>query len=298
MQLPNKIEKLRQTSQIKFIEKIVNKMIDADYCGMASEMAYTFLLGVIPFMLFLMSVFSSLGKKTLFHSILGFVGRVAPHDVSNLISGTLKEIIVFKQGGIMAIMSFFVTVVLASNAIAALMKGLNRTFSTDETRPFWYTRLLSVIMVFLTTSVLFISVNMIVFGKIIVHFFMMYTHMSDFACKIIMIMRWPVSFCVLYLTAYLCYFILPDIKATGKTKHKITAPGTLFFCIFWLAGSWGFSLYLNNLNTYNKVFGTVGAFAIMMVWLYYTSMIILFGGEINSLVFEKLKEKGEIDDGD
>ena len=73
---------------------------------------------------------------------------------------------------------------------------------------------------------------------------------------------------------------------------------SLFFCIFWLAGSWGFSLYLNNLNTYNKVFGTVGAFAIMMVWLYYTSMIILFGGEINSLVFEKLKEKGEIDDGD
>ena len=39
------------------------------------------------------------------------------------------------------------------------------------------------------------------------------------------------------------------------------------------------------------VYGTIGAFAVLMVWLYYTSVLILIGGEINSQVYNKLNEK-------
>jgi len=63
----------------------------------------------------------------------------------------------------------------------------------------------------------------------------------------------------------------------------------MFFCFCWLAGSWGFSVYVNNLQTYNRVYGTIGAFAMLMVWLYYTSILILIGGEINSQVYNKLE---------
>ena len=58
-----------------------------------------------------------------------------------------------------------------------------------------------------------------------------------------------------------------------------------------MLGSWCFSLYLSNINAYNKVYGTIGAVAILMVWLYYTSLIILVGGEINSRVYNRLQAK-------
>ena len=74
-------------------------------------------------------------------------------------------------------------------------------------------------------------------------------------------------------------------------KIKSVLPGTFFFSFFWMIGSWCFSLYLSNLNTYNRVYGTIGAFAILMVWLYYTSLIVLIGGEINSRVYARLKRK-------
>ena len=74
-------------------------------------------------------------------------------------------------------------------------------------------------------------------------------------------------------------------------KIRSVLPGTFFFSFFWMIGSWGFSLYLSNLNTYNRVYGTIGAFAILMVWLYYTSLIVLIGGEINSRVYARLKRK-------
>ena len=93
--------------------------------------------------------------------------------------------------------------------------------------------------------------------------------------------------------AFLIYYILPDLRGNEKFKRTSALPGTFFFCSFWLLGSWGFSLYVNNLKTYNMVYGTIGAFAVLMVWLYYTSILILIGGEINSQVYNRLSAKAE-----
>ena len=47
------------------------------------------------------------------------------------------------------------------------------------------------------------------------------------------------------------------IEGNDKIKLKSVLPGTLFFSFFWMLGSWCFSLYLSNLNAYNKVYGTI-----------------------------------------
>lgn len=41
------------------------------------------------------------------------------------------------------------------------------------------------------------------------------------------------------------------------------------------------------------VYGTIGAFAVLMIWLYYTSVLILIGGEINSQVYNQLERKAQ-----
>ena len=81
------------------------------------------------------------------------------------------------------------------------------------------------------------------------------------------------------------------MKGSEKLKLKSTVPGTFFFCISWLIGSGIFAIYVNNLHTYNFVYGTIGAFAVMMVWLYYTSLLMLIGATINSTVYNRLEIK-------
>ena len=276
---------------LKYIESIINKMIKADFPGMAAEMAFMFILGFFPFVLFIMYCFAWIGQKAVGQHILYVLTHIAPSDVSRLLMNTISQVVVFKQGGLMAIICFIVTIALSSNAIAAIMKGLNRAFETEETRPFVYTRILSVVMVFFSMVVLLITVNLIIFGKIILTILHNYSIIPDILYSWIMFLRWPASFIILFSMTYFCYLILPDIKGSIKIKHKAAFVGTLFFSVFWLLGSWTFSLYLDNLNTYNRVFGTIGAFIIMMVWLYYTSMIILLGGEFNYRVFKRLIEK-------
>ena len=193
----------------------------------------------------------------------------------------------------MAIMGFCVTMFLSMNGIAVVLKGLNRAYKVHETRNLIYTRALSLLMVFVDTMVMFLSINLIVFGKAIINLFVNHFHMSPGIAFTLLTLRWPVAFAALYFMAFLSYYILPDLKGNERFKRKSAIPGTWFFTVFWLIGSWGFSIYVNNLRTYNMVYGTIGAFAVLMIWLYYTSVLILIGGEINSQVYNQLERKAQ-----
>ncbi len=275
----------------KYIESLIKKIIEQDFCGVAAEMAFWFILGLFPFLLFLTSLFAWIGKKALIVPILNFLTNIAPKDVASLIVNTLNEAMIFKQGKIIAIFGLVITIALAANAIAVIIKGLNRAYAIEETRNFIYTRVLSVLMVFINSLVLFLVVNLIVLGKVFLNYMMDYTALSKIAINIISIVRWPVSYFALAICTIGNYFILPAIEGNDKIKFRSVMPGTMFFSLFWMLGSWCFSIYLSNLNAYNKVYGAIGAVAILMVWLYYTSLILLIGGEINSRVYNRLIKK-------
>lgn len=274
---------------LKYPKHIIKAVIDNDFSGMAAEMGFMLMLGIFPAMLFLMAIFGWMGNKSFMNPVLVFLSNVMPVDSMNLIRTVLNEVMIFSKGGLIAFIGIIVSLFLTSNAVAVILKGLNRAYKVDETRSFIYTRLLSVIMVFVNTFMLFLSINMTIFGKVIINFLIHYIGISHAFEITLLTLRWPVSFLSLYLMAFINYYILPDLKGDEKLKRKSALPGTLFFCLFWLIGSWGFSIYVNNLHTYNKVYGTIGAFAVLMVWLYYTSILLLIGGEINSQVYNKLE---------
>lgn len=274
---------------IKYPQHIAKAVIDNDFSGMAAEMGFMLMLGIFPAMLFLMAVFGWIGKKSFMDQVLLFLSNVVPADSMNLIRTVLNEVMIFSKGNVIAIIGIIVTLFLTSNAVAVVLKGLNRAYKVEETRSFLYTRLLSIVMVFVNTFMLFLSINLIIFGKFIINFLVTYLGISHSFEITLLTLRWPAAFLALYFMAFINYYILPDLKGPEKLKRKSALPGTLFFCVFWLLGSWGFSIYVNNLHTYNRVYGTIGAFAVLMVWLYYTSILLLIGGEINSQVYNKLE---------
>ncbi len=276
-----------------YILNLVKRIISDDFPGMAAEMAYMFVIGIFPLMLLLMSVYAWLGKKTLLFPILNFLSTVAPSEAINLLKKVLNEVIIFEYNGFMAIIAFSIIIGLSSNIFAVIMKGLNRAYGLTEIRSFIHTRILSVVMLFINAFLLFICTNLIVFGKVIIEFIIVFLNIHSIAVpqeiiNWVLVTRWPVSFIALYIMTFINYYFLPCITKHNKYRRRSILAGTLFFSVFWLLGSWLFSVYLDNLNTYNKVYGTIGAVAILMVWLYYTSIVLLIGGEMNSQVYKQL----------
>ena len=287
------LKKLLKNKTIRGLVRLIKSIIENDFYGMAADMGFMLVVGIFPFMLFLMAVFGWLGSRSYLASILHVLSGIMPNQAMNLLQSVLEETMIFNHGKLMAIIGIVTTLVLSTNGVAVILKGLNRAYKVIETRNFVYTRVLSFLMVFVNILVMFLTINIIIFGKVIITFLVTHFGMTKGIATLILTLRWPVAFLALYLMSFLMYYILPDLKGKESFKRRSAIPGTIFFTTLWLVGSWGFSIYVNNLSTYNLVFGTIGAFFILMIWLYYTSILLLIGGEINSRVYNKLSYKSD-----
>ena len=273
------------------IKKAVSVILREDIFGSAAEMSYMLTLSVFPLLLSFMAIFSIVGNTAFVNEALNTLSQFAPAEVIAVIQTVLKEVTLLKGYSLVAIIGFLTTLYLASNSISVIIKCLNQSDKIKETRGFLYTKLLSICMVFVYVIFLFFSVNLIIFGQTILNLISKYVHIIPLeVSQLILLLRWPVTFVLIFILAAINYYVLP----AKKVKIKTVIPGSAFFTFFWLLGSWLFSVYINNFGSYNKVYGSIAAFAILMIWLYFTSIIILIGGEINNYVFDRLVNKKQL----
>ena len=54
--------------------------------------------------------------------------------------------------------------------------------------------------------------------------------------------------------------------------------------MIWLVASGGFAVYTSHFGSYNKAWGTLSAVVITLIWLWLTSLALLFGAEVNAAV--------------
>ena len=278
------------------IKKAISVILREDIFGSAAEMSYMLTLSIFPLILSFMAIFSIVGNTAFVNEALNTLSQFAPAEVITVIQTVLKEVTLLKGYSLVAIIGFLTTLYLASNSISVIIKCLNKSDKIQETRGFIYTKVLSIIMVFVYVIFLFFSVNLIIFGQTILNLISKYVHIIPMeVSELILLLRWPVTFILIFVLAAINYYVLP----AKKVKIKTVVPGSAFFTVCWLLGSWLFSIYINNFGSYNKVYGSIAAFAILMIWLYFTSIIILIGGEINNYVFDWSvnKKEAEIEKG-
>lgn len=270
-----------------YLVEFKDVVISNDIFGSAAEMSYMLTLSIFPLLIFFMAMFSFLGNSYFVTEGLDALSRFAPAEVIIVIKAVLKEVVLLKGKSIVAIIGFLTTLYLASNSISVIIKCLNKSDKINDTRSFLYKKFMSVIMVFVYALFLFLGVNVIVFGKTILNLVSTYVRFIPIeTSQMILFLRWPATFLLIFFIAVISYYVLP----AAKRKIIKVFPGAFFFTVFWMAGSLLFSLYINNFGSYNKVYGSLTAFAILMIWLYFTSIIILIGGEINNYMWLKSKK--------
>jgi membrane protein len=54
-----------------------------------------------------------------------------------------------------------------------------------------------------------------------------------------------------------------------------------------------FRLYVSHFGNYNKVYGTVGAFIVLLLWLFLTALVMLIGGQLNVAVGRAMQKPAD-----
>jgi membrane protein len=97
---------------------------------------------------------------------------------------------------------------------------------------------------------------------------------------IVQVGRLPLVVFFVAVAVELVYWIAPN----RWTRPRLASPGALFFAVGWAAFTVGFAYYVSNFGSYNATYGAIAGVVIMLLWFQVSSLLILIGAEINSVL--------------
>ena len=258
-----------------------------DVLGLAAQLAYFLILALFPFILVLVSLMGTFGSKELASEVLGYFQRVMPEEAYKIIETFTADIISGdRPAPYLFSFGILFTLWTASGAFAALINALNRAYDVQETRPFWKVRGIAILMTLGLSVLILVGVLLLVLGPQIGETIASIFGLGKLFLLVWDIVRWPVALFFMIFTVALLYYFAPD----ANQPFRWITPGGLIGVVLWVLASVAFNFYVSNFGSYNKTYGSIGAVIILLLYLYISSLTILFGAELNATLV-RMKEE-------
>ncbi len=270
-------------SATRLVRGYYKKITEDDCFGIATQLAFAFIFSLFPFLLFLVALTAFLPLEKSVIEIMGAVRPFLPEQAYQLLQQQLNYLLQNEQPSLLTF-SFLVALWSASRGIDVLRMCLNRAYDVRETRPWWRTQLLSVLMTVGISLVVLICTAMILAGGRWGEWVAMKIGLGKQFFIVWSWLRWPTTALILSLVTLLAYFFLPDV--TQRFRYLIG--GAFLSTILWLLITWGFSIYVEKFGNYQAMYGAIGGAVILLLWLYLSGLVLILGGEWNA-VCESLK---------
>jgi membrane protein len=96
-------------------------------------------------------------------------------------------------------------------------------------------------------------------------------------------LKYLIPFFLTFCMLFLIYKIAPN----KRIPSGIALKATFVASILWEVAKQLFGWYILHLGRFSVLYGSLSTLVIFLVWIYYTSAIFLFGGEIAGLLEQR-----------
>ena len=260
-------------------KRTFKETLDDNLLGLSAQTAYYFFFSLFPFLLFLAPVLSLVGnKQETFNRFAGQLQQVVPNEGWSLIGSVIKDVVYSENApGLMSI-GALLAIWAGSNVFSALMDALNAAYDVEETRPWWKKKMMAVASVVVVGIVILLSTTMILGGDKIVEWIGDRFTLSNSLQKGLTYLQVPIGVALLVSVAWLSYYFLPNIR---QSKKQVLV-GAVFTTLAWAIVTFALRFYVNNFANYNATYGAIGGVIVLLTWMYFSMLVFLIGGEINS----------------
>ncbi|WP_379144817.1 YihY/virulence factor BrkB family protein [Paenibacillus sp. sgz500992] len=262
------------------MKQLFQKIKLDDVQGISAQLTYYLILSLFPFLIFIMTLIGY--AHISIEDRIAELQQIMPAEAVSIIEEILQDV---SEGRSEALLSFgmLATLWAASKGINAIIKGLNRAYDIDESRVFWKIRGIAFLATMIIGVVVLLSILLLVLGSWLKIQIFLLADLPYGLQKVWDLLQYIVPLFVLFVVFTLLYWIAPSRRLTLKE----VMPGAMFSTIGWIITSILFSIYVNQFSDFTKTYGSLGGVMILLIWLYISSIIILVGGEINALLFNR-----------
>ncbi|MBA4197727.1 MAG: hypothetical protein C0459_09255 [Chitinophaga sp.] len=243
----------------------------------AAAISYNLIMALPAALLFLFSIIPYLPESLdLRRQIFGLFKDLTPNSATyNLITTIINDLLqkhtaVFSFG-------FLLLIFYASNATMGIIRTFDK--SIIENKKYFLHKRLRSIRLTIVLFLLFIGSTLVLLGQqqlavVLKGLF----HMKKKAnLPWWNGVRWLIIIALVFYGIAFIYKLGPAIKK----RWKLISPGSILATTLTLLTTILFSFWVNNFASYNKVYGSIGTVLIIMLLIYFNSLILLIGFELN-----------------
>lgn len=245
----------------------------------ANSMAFSFFMAIFPSIIVLFTLLAYTPLYENFDDVLSeAIHDIMPGSAGKMLFKTIQDIATIPRSGLLSF-GFFLAIWFASNGMLSMMKGLEKDYPmTFKRRSGFEKRLIALQLTFLVAFVLVASVALVILGNQLLGLLFAYIKADIVTRLLVFAFRWVVVLLLFYATFSTIY------RYGSSTHRKIPFfnPGALLATLLSVLASWGFSFYVDNFGSYNKLYGSIGTLIVLMIWIQLNCLILLIGFELNA----------------
>jgi membrane protein len=285
-------------SLYRIVKRFLHNLQDDEIMDRANGVAFNFILAIFPAIIFLFTLipyvtryFPEINRDSIMEFLYGLAeSGLMPSNMYEVASTTILDIVSNQRGGLLTL-GFLFALILSTNGMLALMRAFNACYKTIENRSAFKTRIIATALTINMAMVIFVTILLLVVGQFVIEYmlanFQHFTefNLSDFEVGLIFTLRFLIIFITFFLAISTIYYFGPAIHY----NWRFFSIGSLVATLLCLAVSYGFSYYITNFGTYNKVYGSIGVLIALMIWVQLITMVLLVGYEINASIHDSIR---------
>ncbi|MCC6919625.1 MAG: YihY/virulence factor BrkB family protein [Alphaproteobacteria bacterium] len=252
------------------------RLVLHDGIEIAGSMAFSTLLALFPFLIFLIAFAAFFDVEGEAREALRIAFGALPDQISNAIARPFGEALSVRSPQLLTL-GAVVALWSSSNGVESLRTGLNRAYDAEETKHIVIRRLESLLVVAAVVALAVIIGWLTIVSTVIATNFPEFAQEAAGLVANNIISRYMMAGGALFVALCMAHLWLPG----GSRRLFDVIPGVLISTLLWLSLAAGFTTYLANFASYDAVYGGLGGIAAVMVFFYFTAILILFGAELN-----------------
>jgi membrane protein len=271
-------------SVLEFFGRVYQRINTDNVTGLAAQVSYYFALALFPFLILLGAIVGTLPFTHAWQGILPWIIQSLPADTRDTVFQAVANLTQGRKG----FLSFGLlgTMWAAAGGLVSLSSALNTVYRVTETRSYAHRLLICVLMLFALAVLLLVSFGLVNVGDKVDHWLAFYGAPGTPPLLLLLpVARWMASVVLMILSISLMDHTLPNLKR----RWQWVRPGMGLMVGGWLLASLGFNWYVRHVASYNRTYGVLGAFVVLMIWIYISTLIALSGAAIDAELTELQK---------
>ncbi len=246
----------------------------------AGSVAYSFMLSLFPAMMIIFSIIPYIPIQAYRDTLMNSLQQFMPHNAYQAIFTTIYDIINNQRTGVLSI-GIILALYYSSTGVIGLINSFDKVYPSFRQRNFWMKTLVSFKITIFLFLLLILSVVMIVAGEYVIQYVMNLIGVKGGSAYFILAsVKWLIIILLFYFSISMIYFYAPAMHR----RFRFFSAGSTVATFLSILTSLGFSFFINNFSNYNKLYGSIGTLIVIMLWLYYNSLVLLIGFELNASI--------------